>query len=472
MPVENGNKTPLLFGLPLNWGTQLTITSVGAGFFWWAQEKWLEGRSFPAAKTTGERLWQTAPALASMALTIFCLTWVAALFIKAGMLADSPGRPTSIEGVSGPREGAALLKRLLVFMLFTAAIAALYGVSASFAYSHFPFAAGKITAAAGILALAALIAGTPLIIRGKGSQKEVIYPAAGVGRPEIRRYGPPRWWTESARWIPTVIFLGIFFAPFQTIRMEWRLIALVLVLLWPLGVNRLKIWIYQQSRKGNPAKALRLNRLCAWTPGYGVSFEGLILFDAGRYGEAREFLKPLAFDAAGHPRLTSLELYVYSIALINDDRAAEAEPLLEAAVQVKRPNQSIEMTLASCLLTQRKDAERACVLIEGAMSTPEVRMTGYGKASDYASRLAHYAWALASAGRRDDSLTQIQKALSACAGLKDSDKASVEYFIGEAWEAMGDVSNARSAFEASLNLRSEGVTAVSARKGLERIKLS
>lgn len=471
MSPKDANRTPLLFGLPLNWGTQLTIASVGAGLFWWLQDKWIDGRRFPAVNSVGARLWQTAPALVSMALTIFCLTWVAALLIQASIFAN-PSKQTAPASGTLERTGRSpFARRLLAFILFTVVVAAFDGVSTTFAYTRFPSVAPTITAIAGIIALAAVIIGTPVLIRGKGAEKDVIYPAVAE-RTEMRRYGPPKWWIQSARWLPTAIFLGIFFAPFQMIRMEWRLVALVLVLLWPLGVHRLKIWIYEQSRKGDPERALRLNRSCAWIPGYGVSFEGLILFDAGRYVEALDFLKPLAFDGEGRPRLTSLELYLYSVALINNDRLAEAELLLEQAVRVTgRPTKSLEMALASCLLTQRKDAERACALIEEAMSTPEVRITGYGRVSEHALRLAHYVWALAAAGRKSESLAQIEKASSASADLKNSDKAAVEYFIGEAWEAMSNVAKSRSAYETSISLRPEGVTAVSASKGLARLKL-
>jgi hypothetical protein len=464
------NKTAPLFGLPLNWGTQLIVAVVGAVVFWWLNMKWTIGWSLPGPHSMAERLWRFIPPFLSITLSIFFLFWVVALFIKANILATPEDSGKSVELVPSKNRIPSVGKQLATFIFFTAVIGAGYGVCTSLAYVYFPSVAGRISAFVGILALVALFVTTPRIVRGKDYVEDPIYPSGAAGSLGARKYGPPKLYTHIAKWVPTAIFLLVFFWPSDSIRIELRLASLAAVLLWPLGVHRLKLWVYQQSRKGDFQRALHLNRTCAWIPGYGTSFEGLILFDAAKYLEALEFLKPLAFDAAGQPRPASLELYIYSLALINSGHAAEAEPLLECARRARPQQGSLDVALASCLLTQHKEAEKACLLIEKALGTTEVRVSDYGKKSDHASRIAHYAWALGASGRIGESKTQIEKARTAALNLKDPDKAGIEYFIGEAQESSGDFSNARVSYETALFLRSDGVTAESAHKGLERLK--
>lgn len=473
MPAENlqgrtGKKTGRLFGLPLSWGSQLTIATLGAVFFWWAQDKWLDGRIFPAARGPGERLWQMAPLLLCMGISFLCFVWVIALLIKLEMWKEAP-KTEGAEGSAAPRRRGGLGWRVFTFLLFTAAVAVFYGGSVNLAYRYFPASAGTVAAVVGILSLAALFMLTPAIMRGgKKASREMNQPQAAYGAGTGRR-GVPQWWIRFSAWLPTVVLLCVFFAPFKTIQMGWRMAALAGAILWPLGVHRLKMWIYRQSRKGNQDLALLMNRICAWLPGYGSSFEGVILFEAGRYGEARAFLQPLAFDSAGRPRLASVELYVYALALCNDGRAAEAQPLLEAAIEAAKPADALESALAACLLTQRKSPDRACALMEKAMATPQLRVSRSGQASDYAARIAKYAWALASAGRRDEAESRIGEAMALGSRLHDGERAGIEYFAGETWEALGHVENARAAYERAVSLRPSGVTALSSRKGLSRL---
>ena len=476
MPLDNSNQSGIkkssLFGLPVSWGTQLTAAILGAAFFWWLQDVWTRNRRFPGVNNLSERLWQIAPSLLLMALTVLCLIWVAALFIKISIWTEpqSPadGAKTGLESPTSASFG----RRLLYFFLFTLAVAAFYGGATMYSYAHFPAEAGKVAAVTGILSLLAIFILTPRVLGFRRTEEEIVLPTVQADPTVMRRYGPPAWWTQLAAKTPTIAFLIVFFAPFQSLRMSWRLVALVAVALWPLGLHQLKSWIYRQSRKGDPDLALRLNRICAWIPGYGTSYEGLILFDAGRNAEACEFLKPRVFNSAGQPRLESLELYIYCLALTNNGYAAVAEPLLEAAIRVKQPPDSLEIALASCLLTQRKDPVRACLLIEKVMGNPQLPISNRGRQSDYVARLARFAWALAAAGRRDEAQSRIQDALVAAANLKNDHAASVQYFIGEAWEALEEIQKSRGAYQAAIELRPEGVTAVSARNGLDRLRES
>jgi len=235
-------------------------------------------------------------------------------------------------------------------------------------------------------------------------------------------------------------------------------------------IPRIKRWIYNVGHGGEFDRALRLNRFWSVMPFYGSSLKGPILFNAGRYSEAIEFLKPLAFDRQGKPRLTSVEFYTYAIALENSGREAEAQKLLEAAVQVPQRTAGFHVALATCLLSQKKDAERARELMEQALATPDMQTTTYGRNSDYLMRLARYAWALAACGRCDESKAQLAKAFDDSSGLKDCDLAGLQYFAGEAWRSMADWKKARAAFEEALRLSPDGPAATGAKKALAKMR--
>ena len=142
--------------------------------------------------------------------------------------------------------------------------------------------------------------------------------------------------------------------------------------LYVLLISRLKRWIYNLGHGGEFDRALRINRLWSWLPFYGSSLEGPILFNAGRYSEALDYLRPLAFDQQGKPRLKSIELYTYAIALVNSGREAEAQTLLEAATSVPHQGSTMEVALATCLLTQNKQPERACKLLEQSLAESRI----------------------------------------------------------------------------------------------------
>jgi tetratricopeptide (TPR) repeat protein len=236
-----------------------------------------------------------------------------------------------------------------------------------------------------------------------------------------------------------------------------------------MALRRLRFWIYTVGHAGEFDRALRLNRLAMQIPGYGDSLEGPILFNAGRYAEALAFLKPLAFDGAGNPRFGSTDFYTYCLALNNVGKPDQAEKLLDSAVHAVPQADAFKVALASCLLTQEKDADRACTLLEEATATPQRREWSYGQRADNARRTARYAWALAGAGRSRQATEKIQQALAEGANLQPADRAGVLYFVGEAWRMLGDTSEARNAFNQAMEIRPDGVTALSARKGLAKL---
>jgi hypothetical protein len=241
------------------------------------------------------------------------------------------------------------------------------------------------------------------------------------------------------------------------------------LLIYLVAVGRLRMWTYHVGHDGDTDRALSLNRRFAWIPGFGNSLEGVILFNAGRYREAQEFLKVSAFDSQGKPRLGTTELYIYSLALGNDGRLAEAQPFLEASIPVAKQPDGFRVALATNLLEQEKDPERARELLEQAIATPQRQSTAYGQHSDDAKRTARYAWALASCGRKADAQTQITQALVQAEGLRPADLAGVHYFVGESWKASGQNSNARTSFQEALRLAPGGVIGIAAKKGLAKL---
>jgi tetratricopeptide (TPR) repeat protein len=234
------------------------------------------------------------------------------------------------------------------------------------------------------------------------------------------------------------------------------------------AVAKLRYWTYRLSRKGEYERALRLNHIWTWVPGYGGSLEGSFLFAAGRYEDAMAFLLPRAFTRDGKPRFKSLELYTYAISLENSGRLAEAEKLLEEAVLEAPQRDSFKVSLATCLLAQEKRAGDACRLLEDAMATARDSPT-YGARSDHVKRRARYAWALAANGRKSEAEQWISDVLAQVRSLKRGDEAGVHYFVGEARRMMGETSMARDEFEKAVAMAKDGNTAMNAKKGLAKL---
>lgn len=232
------------------------------------------------------------------------------------------------------------------------------------------------------------------------------------------------------------------------------------------GINRLRHQVLFLIRNAKYDKAEWLNRIVSVMPLSGGSLQGFILFEQGRYREAQAYLRPRAFDSTGNPKLGSTDLYCYALALVNDDRAAQAEPLLDAAAHAFPARSSLLVALAGCLLTQQKNPERARALLEQAMAN--AAQTKISPA-DKAQRTARYAWALAACGRRSEAQQQIDAALAAGQGLSAGDLAGVDYFVGEAWSAMHEGTKARDAFAKAVQLRPDGVIAQSVQKAIARL---
>jgi tetratricopeptide (TPR) repeat protein len=252
-----------------------------------------------------------------------------------------------------------------------------------------------------------------------------------------------------------------------------RLLSVVPVLLLALigsAFSSVKRRVLRLAKQGDYDEALRVDKQFSWIPGYGTSLEGTILFQAGRYSEAQALLKPLAYESDGQPKRTGTALYVYTLALENGGREAEAQALLEGAVQVPQMSGGFHITLATCLLSQDKDPQRALELIEQAMSNWPISLDRYEARSDQMMRLARYAWALAACGRREDAQAQLQQAFAGTAGFRPADLAGLQYFAGETWRVLGDTAKARAAFNEALRLAVPGsAPATSAQKAMAKL---
>jgi len=235
-------------------------------------------------------------------------------------------------------------------------------------------------------------------------------------------------------------------------------------------VAQLKKRIFKLTLQGEFDRALRMDRSYRWIPGYGSPLEGSILFSAGRYPEAREFLRPRAFDAKGNARLQSRELYLYALALTNDAREAEAQTILEAAIRVPQSTKSLHVALATCLLSQEKDPERARQLLEEAMNSDREPAQTYEQRADDIRRVARYAWALASCGRRSEAEARINEALAGSTGFKNRDLGGVQYYVGEAWRVLGESRKAKEAFDQALSLSPQGAVATSTNRALAKLR--
>jgi tetratricopeptide (TPR) repeat protein len=235
-------------------------------------------------------------------------------------------------------------------------------------------------------------------------------------------------------------------------------------------LSRLKPWVFRITREGQFDRALRWDNMLRRLPLYGTPLKGSILFFAGRYPEARAYLKPLAFDTEGNPRLQSRELYLYALSLVNDAREPEAEVLLDAAIRMPQPGYSLHVALATCLLAQDKNPQRACSLLEQAIQSKTASAKTYGQKADEVRRIARYAWALACCGRRSEAEARINEALAASATFKSYDLGGVQYYAGETWRALGQSLKASAAFDQALQLCPEGSVATSTHRALAKMQ--
>jgi hypothetical protein len=219
-------------------------------------------------------------------------------------------------------------------------------------------------------------------------------------------------------------------------------------------------------RRGKYDLALTVSHVFFWALGNTRSTEGWILVMAGRYEKALAYLKPLAFDKEGHPLLTSQEFFLYTLALSVEGEGATAEMLYEAAVNVPQKTGDFHFGLADCLLTQKKDADRARRLVESVLAGFPVNPRSKEQRASRAQMLAFHAWALASNGWRSDAEQRLQEASASASGTDNCSRAALKLPEGDTWLTLGDADKARTAFKEALVLFPFGDVAVRARRKL------
>jgi len=241
------------------------------------------------------------------------------------------------------------------------------------------------------------------------------------------------------------------------------------ILVAPLPIMLMKRRVVKLATQGDYDRALRISKIWLRTKVYGRPFRGWIMLQAGRYSEALDLLKDSAFDEKGRPRLTNVNLYFYAVALMNEDRNAEAQELLEAAIQVPQKMDYFRFALADCLLSQNKDASRACELLEQVMANLKKKHQSAKQRTIMAHCIAVHAWALACCGRREESEARLQEALSRSKGFEAREVAALQHLAGVTWQTLGDLERARAAFQEAAKLYPHGDVGLRARRKLAEL---
>jgi tetratricopeptide (TPR) repeat protein len=147
-----------------------------------------------------------------------------------------------------------------------------------------------------------------------------------------------------------------------------------------------------------------------------------------------------------------------------------AQPLLDAAVLAsQKSGDYLRFSLAECLLSQNKEADRALDLVE------QVRVNLNSKSHSKQDRLrlaqcnAISAWALAACGRREEAETRLQEAFAESDCFSKDDLAGLLNSKGSAWQALGDSERSRAAFQRALAVFPYGSIAVFARSELAKL---
>lgn len=242
------------------------------------------------------------------------------------------------------------------------------------------------------------------------------------------------------------------------------------ILLYPLPIMRMKRKAVGLVALGDYDGALKISRIWLRSKVYGRPFQGWIMLQAGRFGEALELLRESAFDSKGRPLLKSQHLYFYAAALVSEEKYSEAQDLLEAAVLVpQKMQQYFRFTLADCLLSQKKEASRACELIEQVVTGLKRKTTSGLDRVFLHQCMAVHAWALASCGRRDAAEAKLEEAASESNSMAKEHLAALLHLKGMTRLALGDNELARVAFEQSLEIFPYGAIAAQARRQLGKV---
>lgn len=253
---------------------------------------------------------------------------------------------------------------------------------------------------------------------------------------------------------------------------RWLILAALLVgiLLYPLPFMRLKRKAERLASQGNYDGAMRISTRWLRSKPYGRPFQGSIMLQAGRYNEALELLREGAFDVGGRPQLKSVYLYFYAVTLVALERHAEAQLLLETAIQSpQKMGDYFRFSLAESLLTQNRDVEKAHDLLEQVVARLKTKKPSELDYSFLALCVALNAWTSDSRESCAKAALEIQKIMSEHPSIGKDSQAAVQNLIGTAWQRVGDGESGRAAFEQALALFPHGGTALDARRKLAEL---
>jgi tetratricopeptide (TPR) repeat protein len=245
------------------------------------------------------------------------------------------------------------------------------------------------------------------------------------------------------------------------------IVPIAAILLYPLPIMRMKREAVALVGEGDYEGALRISRRWLRSKPYGRPFQGWILLEAGQYSEGQELLKDSAFDEKGMPRLTNVNLFFYAAALLNQGKNAEAQVLLEAAIGVPQKEDYFHSCLAECLLTQNKETNRACEILDSVTKALKKRPNPDQVRAFLSQCIALHAWALASCGRMAEASVRLQDAFEQSCELKKKELAELMHLKGVVCLTLGDREGAKASFRETLALFPHGSTGVLARKRLE-----
>lgn len=252
---------------------------------------------------------------------------------------------------------------------------------------------------------------------------------------------------------------------FATMNPVLKMALIVVAIALPQFLLRMpRLWVTQLTIRGHYDQALRIDKFLAYTGAYGDSQAGSIFLEAGRYQEALDSLKRQAFDDAGEPLLLSTDLLYYAMTLGRKERYAEEQELLESMVSASLRPWAANLSLADCLLCQKKEAVRARELIEQVLTV--LNSDKNTKPISVAVCIAMHAFALASCGLEEEAISRLGQAFADTALFTSRDVAGLQIIAGFTWRTLGKDDKAILAFQGALTLHPYGDTSLRAQKEL------
>ena len=438
-------------------GLQLALAFAAVALCWGWNLNWASGRSFPGVQTMGERPWQFAPFFLCLAVCFIYLGWASKLYWDAMVRSRAAARLKIVPEKHPKRKswiaGQELKAMTTVFLAGTAMSLAV------------GFMSGDIAPA-----------DARLIFLLSGATVWVVIIGAFFHM--LRSEAPDGNWRKIAPVLIGLPFAALAFTailndPSQAgergpLYWSLRITLVVALLMIPASAvaGLLPVWFV---RHGKFDLALRWSRLFFWALGNNRSTEGWILVMAGRYRQALAYLKPLAFESNGHPRLTSQDFSLYALALSIAGEDQTAEMLYEAAVHVPQKNGDVHFGLAHSLLKQEKDSDRARKLVECVLAGIPVNPRSNLQRANRAQMIAFHAWALASNGWRAEAEMRLREVLASSSGIGKCSLAAVKLPVGDTWLALGETEKARVSFQEALALFPFGDIGMRARKKLQAL---